>query len=230
MPASRHDEAMLAYLQGIIKERQNGEMILTTGSEAQGFVGYQVKTPDHPRYDDTYIEGGRAEVYLYTHVREDAFDLYGFRSRMEKNFFMTLISVSGVGPKMALGLLSHSDDQALIEMILTEDKAGLTNISGVGRKTAERMVLELKDSIQKKIDAGILAGRATGSPGTKGSVAEAAGATADRTSKLYMEAYLALQGLGYKEIQAKQMVDAALKKQSVSRVEDVVKMALQGGV
>lgn len=222
---------MLAYLQGIIKERQNGEMILTTGSEAQGFVGYQVKTPDHPRYDDAYLAGSRAEVYLYTHVREDAFDLYGFRSRTEKNFFMTLISVSGVGPKMALGLLSHSDDTALIDMILTEDKAGLTNISGVGKKTAERMVLELKDSIQKKIDAGILAGRAIGAGGSKGSASEASGATvADRTSKLYMESYLALQGLGYKEIQAKQMVDAALKKQSVSRVEDVVKMALQGGV
>jgi Holliday junction DNA helicase RuvA len=166
---------MLAYLEGIIKERQNGEMIVLVGSGGQGYVGYQVKTPDHPRYE-TLIPGDRAEVYLYSHVREDAFDLFGFLSTYEKNLFTTLLSVSGVGPRMALSLLSHTDDANLIDMILSEDKAGLTSISGVGKKTAERMVLELKDVIQKRIDAGILRGR---SLSTKGSASQPAGATAE---------------------------------------------------
>ena len=221
---------MLAYLEGIIKERQNGEMIVLVGSGPQGFVGYQVKTPDHPRYE-TLIPGDRAEVYLYSHVREDAFDLFGFLSTQEKNLFTTLLSVSGVGPKMALGLLSHTDDINLIDMILSEDKAGLTSISGVGKKTAERIVLELKDVIQKKIQSGLLRNHsvASRSADAQGGVS-GADASIDRGSKLFIEAYLALQGLGFKELQAKQMVEAALKKKmKLDRVEEVVKVALQGG-
>jgi len=218
---------MLAYLSGIIKERQNGEMILVVGSDSQGFVGYQIKTPDHPRYE-AYLPQQKAEVYLYTHVREDALDLYGFLSASEKNFFMTLLSVSGVGPKMALSLLSQFDEAALIEMILSGDKEGLTGISGVGKKTAERMILELKDTVQKKLEAGVFA---VASNRKSGRSQSAAGGTAiDRSSKLFIEAYLALQGLGYKEIQAKQMVEAAIqKKAELNKVEDVIKHALQSG-
>ena len=145
---------MLSYLSGVIKERQNGEMILAVGSESTGWVGYQVRTPDHVRYE-ALIPGERAELYVYSHIREDAFDLYGFISAAEKNLFTTLLSVSGVGPKLGLGLLSHTEAPTLIEMILSEDKAALTNISGVGKKTAERMVLEMKDLIQKKQEQGL---------------------------------------------------------------------------
>ncbi|NDF14413.1 Holliday junction branch migration protein RuvA [bacterium] len=229
---------MLAYLQGIIKERQNGEMIVLTGSEAQGFVGYQVRTPDHPRYD-VLIPGSRSEVYLYSHVREDAFDLYGFLTSAEKHFFTTLLSVSGVGPRMALSLLSHTDETSLIEMILTEDKAALTGISGVGKKTAERMVLELKDNIQKKVDSGLFLRKnaaattrgAGAAGGATGSNSGPIGAKVDRSSRIFMEAYLALQGLGFKELQARQMVEGALQvEQPPERVEDLVKAALQGGM
>jgi Holliday junction DNA helicase RuvA len=218
---------MLAYLEGVIKERGHGELILVVGTPGQGLVGYQVKTPDHPRYE-IYIPGQRAEVYIYTHVREDAFDLYGFLSASEKNFYTTLLSVSGVGPKMALGLLTHTDEANLIEMILSGDKEGLTAISGVGKKTAERMILELKDIVQKKLDAGYFVTRAkTGS--TKAAGATSALGGVDRSSKLFIEAYLALQGLGYKDLQAKEMVEAAFKKNvSLSKVEDVIKNALQG--
>ena len=217
---------MLAYLEGIVKERQNGEMILKVGSDSQGFVGYQVKTPDHPRYE-IYISGQRAEVYLYTHVREDAFDLYGFLSR-EKNLYTTLLSVSGVGPKLALALLSHTDEGNLIEMILSGDKEGLTGISGVGKKTAERMILELKDTVQKKLDAGLFSkgAKIKNGPGTASATP---GGSVDRSSRLFIEAYLALQGLGYKDLQAKQMIEATLKNNvSVNKVEDLIKIALQG--
>ncbi len=218
---------MLAYLEGIVKDRAHGDMIMVIGSESQGWIGYQVKTPDHPRYE-IYIPGQRAEVYLYTNVREDALDLYGFLSPSEKNLFTTFLAVSGVGPRMALGLLSHTDEANLIEMIISEDKAGLTNISGVGKKTAERMILELKDPIQKKLDAGLFKGKVLSGASTKGA-ADAKGSSIDRTSKLFIEAYLALQGLGYKDLQAKEMIETALKKQAhLTKVEDVIKTALQG--
>ena len=218
---------MLAYLEGVIKDRANGEMILTVGSESHGWVGYQVRTPDHPRYE-VFIPGQRAEVYLFTNVREDALDLYGFLTQSEKNLFTTLLSVSGVGPRMALGLLSHTDEANLIEMILTDDKAGLTQISGVGKKTAERMILELRDPIQKKMDAGLFRGKVLAGASSKGA-ADSRVAGVDRTSKLFIEAYLALQGLGYKDLQAKEMIETALKKQAhLTKVEDVIKTALQG--
>lgn len=215
---------MLSYLSGVIKDRQNGEMILAVGSEGQGWVGYQVRTPDHPRYD-VFIAGEKAEVFIYSHIREDAFDLFGFLSVAEKNFFTTLLSVSGVGPKLALTLLSHADSATLIEMILSEDKAALTGISGVGKKTAERMVLELKDVIQKKLALGLY-----GKTSNAQSTANPSGGIA--MNALFIEAYLALQGLGYKEVQAKQMVERALKKDvslsvTGARVEDIIKHALQ---
>lgn len=221
---------MLAYLNGVIKERSNGEMILVTGSESQGQVGYLVKTPDHPRYE-TFIPGQRAEVYLYSHIREDIFDLYGFQHPAEKQFFMTLLQVSGVGPKMALSLLSHGDDRSLSALILGEEKAALTAIPGVGKKTAERIVLELKDGIQKKIEAGILRspGTATSQAG-KAAMAGGSGSGIDRTNPIFIDAYLALQELGYKEIQAKQMVESAFQAlKKVERVEEVLKQALKTG-
>ena len=219
---------MLAYLSGVVKERQNGEMILVVGSESQGLVGYQIKTPDHPRYE-VYIPSQKAEVYLYTHVREDALDLYGFLNTSEKNLFLTLLSVSGVGPKLALGLLSHADESSLISMILSGDKDGLTSISGVGKKTAERMILELQDTIKKKRDAGMFSISGLKEKRSQSGKVDSE-SSVDRSSKLFIEAYLALQGLGYKEIQAKQMVEAAVKKQAgLNKVEDVIKVALQAG-
>lgn len=219
---------MLGYISGVIKDRQNNELLILAGSASSG-VGYIVKTPEHPRYDH-FIAGNPAEVFVYTHVREDALDLYGFLSPAEKQFFMTLLSVSGVGPKMALSLLSHADEATLIQMILEEDKAALTNISGVGKKTAERMVLELKDTIQKKIDAGLFGAPGAGKGRAAGATTvDASGAGFSRTNPLFIEAYLALQSLGYKEIQAKQMVEGALKKLGkTEKVEDIIKQALQG--
>lgn len=213
---------MLSYLSGVIKERQNGEMILAVGSESTGWVGYQIRTPDHPRYE-TLIPGEKSELYVYSHIREDAFDLYGFINAAEKNLFMTLLSVSGVGPKLGLSLLSHTDAPSLIQIILSEDKASLTNISGVGKKTAERMVLELKDVIQKKQEQGLFG---------KSNDAKTSSSATTTPNALFIEAYLALQGLGFKELQAKQMVEQALRKnnlfdQPTAKVEDIIKFALQ---
>jgi Holliday junction DNA helicase RuvA len=217
---------MLGYLKGKIQERDGNEMILAVGTENQGFIGYAIKSPDHPRYD-AMIPGHQAEVYIYSHIREDAFDLYGFINTEEKKLFMTLMSVSGVGPKLALTLLSHTEANSLIQMILDEDKEALTSISGVGKKTAERMILELKEPLQKKVEAKIFNLNSS----------RPAGATVDRGNSLFIESYLALQGLGYREAQAKIMTEKALSdinlnpqqpnsKANVS-VEDVIRVALR---
>ena len=211
---------MLAYLSGVVKEKNRGEMIIAVGSESQGYVGYHIKSPDHPRYE-VYIPGQRAEIYIYTHVREDALDLYGFLSTTEKNLYMTLLSVSGVGPRMALGLLSFTDAPSLAQMILDEDKEALTSISGVGKKTAERIILELKDTIRKKVEANILS--VNKNAGTDGSAI-------NRASTLFVESYLALQALGYKEVQAKQMIEKVLADKKFIKVEDVIKSALQTSI
>ncbi len=211
---------MLAYLSGVVKERNQGEMILAVGNESNGIVGYQVKTPDHPRYE-ILIPGQRAEVYLYTHVREDALDLYGFLTAAEKSLYMTFLSVSGVGPKMALGLLSFTDASSLIQMILDEDKDALTHISGVGKKTAERIILELKDTLRKKVENQVFVlEKKSSTPGMG----------VDRAGPLFIESYLALQALGYKEAHAKTMIEKVLMEKQCSQVEDVIKRALQTSI
>jgi Holliday junction DNA helicase RuvA len=207
---------MLGYITGTLKDRQSNETLILTGG-----LGYLVKTPEHPRYDGL-LPGESIELYLYTHVREDTFDLYGFLTPAEKQLFMTLLSVSGVGPKLGLALLSHTDEASLIDMILTEDKASLTNISGVGKKTAERMILELKDPIQKKMDQGVFKPKRSGATAS-------VGAGASRADPTFIEAYLAIQGLGFKELQAKQMVENAIKKvPAPAKLEEIIRLALQG--
>lgn len=219
---------MLGFISGTLKDRQANECMIFTGTHPGAGVGYLVRTPDHPRYDRLVV-GDLAELYLYTHVREDALELYGFLNANEKNLFMTLLSVSGVGPKMALSLLSQTDEATLIDYILSEDKASLTRIPGVGKKTAERMVLELKDTIQKKLDQGLFGKVSPREPTSD----TAKSGRVSATDPLFIEAYLAIQGLGFKEAQAKQMVEKALQK-SIEKtgtrapLEEVIRLALQG--
>jgi Holliday junction DNA helicase RuvA len=93
-------------------------------------------------------DGAETSLYVYTHVREDTLALYGFRTRNEKQLFERLISVSGIGPKLAITALSGMSAESLVNSLRANDLAALTRIPGVGKKTAERMVLELRDKLQ----------------------------------------------------------------------------------
>ena len=95
-------------------------------------------------------EGERAKFWTHLHVREDAMDLYGFIEKAELKFFENLISVSGIGPKSALGILSLAPTATLLRAISSGDTSYLTKVSGIGRKTAEKIVLELKDKFGKE--------------------------------------------------------------------------------
>ena len=141
---------MLGYLRGQILENGiqsgDGKLIVGVGSDTHGFVGYSVNVPKHPNYE-LLPNGKSVEFFVYTHVREDALSLYGFLSSREKHFFEMLLSASGVGPSLALKILSGMSVEELVPAIRNSDLARLTKIPGVGRKTAERMVVELRDKL-----------------------------------------------------------------------------------
>jgi holliday junction DNA helicase RuvA len=133
---------MIGQLRGRLTDKRPNQVLVDVGG-----VGYIVQVPL-----STYAELGELHtevtLLIHTHVREDAFSLYGFLSSREKHFFEMLLSASGVGPSLALKILSGMSVEELVPAIRGSDLARLTRIPGVGRKTAERMVVELKDRLE----------------------------------------------------------------------------------
>jgi Holliday junction DNA helicase RuvA len=132
---------MIGYLTGTLLERKPSSVLLNVNG-----VGYLVNIPVSTFYD-LPEEGTTISLFIYTHVREDVLALYGFRTTREKVLFEKLISVSGIGPKMAVAFLSGMTAEELIPAIQRQDILKLTTIPGVGRKTAERVALELREQI-----------------------------------------------------------------------------------
>jgi Holliday junction DNA helicase RuvA len=135
---------MIAHLHGRLLAKHPNQAIV----EAAG-VGYDV-TISVPTFSDLPELGGEVALHIHTHVREDALALYGFLRPLEKQIFEKLISVSGIGPKLAITILSGMPADEMAGAIRGNDVAKLTRIPGIGRKTAERMVLELRDKLPKE--------------------------------------------------------------------------------
>jgi Holliday junction DNA helicase RuvA len=133
---------MIAHLRGRILHKSPDHVIVETAG-----VGYQVAITVST-FSDLPAEGAETQLHIHTHVREDAIALYGFLHAGEKQLFERLISVSGIGPKLAMTTLSGMAADSLIAALRGNDLAALTRIPGVGKKTAERMVLELRDKLQ----------------------------------------------------------------------------------
>jgi len=133
---------MIAHLRGRLFSKQPGQAIV----EAAG-VGYDV-TISVPTFTALPAEGAEVSLYIHTHVREDALALYGFMDRNEKRLFERLITVSGVGPKLAITILSGLNPERTVAAIRAQDHATLTRIPGVGKKLAERLVVELKEKLE----------------------------------------------------------------------------------
>jgi Holliday junction DNA helicase RuvA len=172
-------------------------------------VGYRVQIP-FSTYYDLPDEGGTVSLNIYTHVKEDAISLFGFRTPAEKNFFQLLISVSGIGPKMGKDILSNIQVEDLGQAIVRGDLARLSAIPGIGRKTAERLVLELKEKVLK-LDVYPLAKEGIGpviSPDLKDDVASA------------------LVNLGYKDVVVNKTL-AGMKIPPDASMETVLKQALK---
>ncbi|MHB8734618.1 MAG: Holliday junction branch migration protein RuvA [Terriglobales bacterium] len=132
---------MIAFLQGELLERTPARVVVVVGG-----VGYELLIPVST-FSQLPAEGGQVALQVHTHVREDALQLFGFATGREKLLFEKLISVNGVGPKVALAILSGLAADDLAAAIRGNDLARLTSIPGVGKKTAERLVLELRDKL-----------------------------------------------------------------------------------
>ena len=131
---------MIAHLKGTLLTKATDSVIIDING-----VGYEVFVPLSTFYTLPDEQGHEISLHIHTHVREDAFLLYGFKTILEKRIFRLLISVSGIGPKLGMNILSGIGPDALLTAIAQGDVARLQTIPGVGKKTAERIALELKD-------------------------------------------------------------------------------------
>ena len=195
---------MIGFLRGRIADKQPNRLIV----DVQG-VGYDVHVPLSTFYDAGEA-GADISLRIYTHVREDALQLYGFLTELEQQLFERLIGISGIGPKLAIAVLSGIDPRDLLGRVQRGDVARLTAIPGVGKKTAERIVLELKDRLAQM-------------PGA----APADAAPANGADRLRGDLLSALQNLGYHRPQAEKAIDATLQTMSDPTFEQALKAALR---
>jgi holliday junction DNA helicase RuvA len=195
---------MIARLSGTLLEKQATRLVV----DVHG-VGYDVQVPLSTFYHLPDV-GGDVALRIHTHVREDALSLFGFSTELEQLLFERLIAISGIGPRLALSVLSGIDPADLVRAVQQGDIGRLTLIPGVGKKTAERMSLELKDRLPQQLTDG----------------AADAGAPATETS-VRADVLSALVNLGYHRPLAEKAVDAALKAPGSPAFERVLRDALQ---
>jgi len=193
---------MIGWLRGSLLRKDTQTLLL----DVRG-VGYRVSIPLSTFYK-LGEPGSDVELYVRTHVREDALQLYGFASMDEQGLFERLIGVSGVGPRVALAILSGIESAELITALRTSDVARLIRIPGVGKKTAERLVLELKDKMQA-----FAASDAPSGPSPAG--------------QLEQDVVSALANLGYPRGEAERAARRALKTHADARFEDLLRETLR---
>ncbi len=194
---------MIAFLRGRLLEKQPNQIIV----DVQG-VGYEVFVPLSTFYGMTE-PGGEVVLRVHTHVREDALTLFGFATLNELQIFERLIAISGIGPKLALAALSGIEPVDLVTAVQRGDVARLTAIPGIGRKTAERIVLELKDRL----------------PTIPAESGPSSGAAAP--SDLRSDLLSALLNLGYHRPLAERAVDGVVKAGDAGSFEVALKQALR---
>jgi Holliday junction DNA helicase RuvA len=132
---------MIAHIQGSLHFKSPEYLVIDVDG-----IGYQVQVPLSTFYGLPQV-GSRVSLHIHTHVREDALKLYGFQSPEEKTLFVRLISISGIGPRLAVNILSGISPVELVESLSQNNLARLISIPGVGRKTAERIMVELRDKV-----------------------------------------------------------------------------------
>jgi Holliday junction DNA helicase RuvA len=195
---------MIAHLRGRLLEKHPNRVTI----DVQG-VGYEAHVPLSTFYGLPEA-GGELSLRIHTHVREDALVLYGFATLLELQLFERLIGISGIGPKLALAVLSGIEPNDLVTAIKQSDIARLTGIPGIGKKTAERIGLELKD----KLAAFVPADTSASAPGVPGG------------ESMRTDVLSALINLGYHRPLAERAADAALKSPAGS-FEHTLKLALR---
>lgn len=197
---------MIASLRGQVLEKQPNRVVVDVGG-----VGYDVAVPLSTFYV-TGDPGAPVTYRIHTHVREDVIALYGFATAIEQAVFERLLGVSGIGPKLALAVLSGLDARELVTAIGRSDLARLTRIPGVGKKTAERIVVELRDRLPKALE----------------SIVDAAAPPASAGDLLRDDLVSALGNLGYHRQAIDKALDHVLNDAAdAPRFEDVLRAALK---
>lgn len=194
---------MIALLTGQIAHKSPDHIILDVNG-----VGYRVQIPFSTYYE--LPEEGTVSLHIHTSVREDAIQLYGFRTRLEKSFFQLLISVSGIGPRLGRDILSNIQPAQLAQALGQGDIRILSAIPGIGRKTAERLILELKEKVGRLDLSSVAAPEQRHDPG----------------DDLLDDVVSALLNLGYKEPQVRKALVGLNPGPDVS-LEELLKQALK---
>ncbi|MBL7995705.1 Holliday junction branch migration protein RuvA [bacterium] len=198
---------MIAHIQGIVSEKTPMRVVIDVSG-----IGYEVLIPISS-YDKIGAIGETTKLLTYQHVREDVLQLFGFSTKEEREMFLLLISISGIGPKSALGIISSIAVKELKHAIAHENLTLLTAVPGIGKKTAQRIVVELKDKVAKM---GV-----TADPASK-FASSGSSQTAD-------EAMMALISLGYHKSVSEKAIVRALQENpdSPMSLQELIKAALR---
>jgi Holliday junction DNA helicase RuvA len=197
---------MIAYLTGRVLNKAADSVIIETHG-----IGYEVIVPLSTFYSLPEKEEN-VSLHIYTHVREDALNLFGFSTKLEKDLFQMLISVSGIGPKLSISILSGIGPRELLRAISREDAHRLQAIPGVGKKTASRLALELKDRADRMLENESLVVPAGGVKGPE---------------NIIDDALSALLNLGYPARQAEKVVKEAQARFGCQDLADLIRQALK---
>ncbi len=184
---------MIGTLRGRLSFKRPECIVVETGG-----VGYEVNVPLNV-LSELPDEGGEVFLFIYTNVKDDAIDLYGFLDENGKRLFKSLLGITGVGPRLALNILSGSSVEDFLKALETEDVGLLTRIPGVGKKTAQRIILELRERLP-------VAG--------------------EKRDSLYDDTLSALINLGYKKVHAQEALDRAYRK-GIGGIENLLRESLK---
>jgi Holliday junction DNA helicase RuvA len=193
---------VIAHISGTLAQKVPGEIVVDVNG-----VGYQIIIPLNVFYGLPEV-GGRVSLQVYTHVREDALQLFGFRDLAEKQVFLLLTAVSGIGPKLAINILSGIPADDLTRALREGNQVRLVGIPGVGKKLAERMIVELKDKLLTLPSD------------------DSASKPVESDSQVMQDAVSALVNLGYRRAEAENNIRAVLKNGEAS-LENILKEALR---
>lgn len=209
---------MIAYLRGKVLYKQAPQIILDVNN-----IGYELLVPMSTYYNIPEV-GHEMSVYCYQHIREDANTLYGFNNLDERKLFMALLKTNGVGPNLALTILSNFNIGQFLSVINNNDNTALVKLPGVGKKTADRLLLELKDRLKKIFTNHNFENEAN-------IVDASSGVTqfgASNSSHTVMDAICALESLGYKNNEIQRVVNKLVSKDNnFNTSEDLIKAALR---
>lgn len=239
---------MIGYLIGKFRGFDQDNIVVDVGG-----VGYSVCVPS--RISAGLVSDAKIEIFVHTHLRENALELFGFATPWEKSVFLALTSISGIGPRTATAMLGGLDGETILSSVIREDRATLTSVSGIGKKIAERLITELSDKARKLLAErpGPLGSNAGGSINARGQEANPASATgatggpaagATAASKplpttqsnldiadIWNEALNALANLGYREADAIAAIRSASSKTTEAgepvTLEKLVRSSLQ---